>query len=66
MRCRGAGATRRCEAAEAAAAGGFSFFLLEGFGAPFAEVGEVDEADGLGFQEVLGGGGLGGEARVGG
>lgn len=40
----------------------FPLFLLKGFCSPFAEIGEMDESYGLGFEEVFGGGGLGGES----
>lgn len=43
---------------------GFPFLLLEGFGAAFAEVVEVDEADGVGFEEILGRGALRGETGI--
>lgn len=42
----------------------FPFLLLEGFGAAFAKVVEMDEADGVGFEEILGGGALRGETGV--
>lgn len=42
----------------------FPFLLLEGFGAAFAKVVEMDEADGVGFEEILGRGALRGETGI--
>jgi hypothetical protein len=56
-RCCAARGCRGREAADAAVLR-LALFLLEGFGAALAEVGEVDEADGLRFEQVFGGGGL--------
>lgn len=43
---------------------GFALLLLEGFGSTLSEIVEVDEADGMGLQEIFSGCCLGGEPSV--
>lgn len=61
---RGGGIPRSRGEARQATFMGFPFLLLERLGTAFAEVGEVDEADGLRLEEIFGGGALGGETIV--
>ena len=58
----GVGSAAGGEAAQTAARG-FALFLLESLGAPFAEVGEVHQPDGLRFEQVFRRRALGCEAR---
>lgn len=53
----GASGITRCESPQGLVMG-LALFLLEHLCAPFAKVGEVDETDGLRFEEVLRGGRL--------
>lgn len=43
---------------------GFALFLFKRLGSSLSEVVQVDQANGLGLEKILGGGGLGGETGV--